>query len=139
MQTYKIQYKNNSDFYSLISVSGSNQEHRTINLPKKAADRLKVGDTIRVIRDNLLDIEDYVYLHRGGMTFNTKPASYDKHSCKYYIENIPGLFQDGSLDRATFKIALAGECLRRGFGFSLVAWRNLRNVFLWDTYSPFVR
>lgn len=139
MQKYKIQCLNNNGFYSSVYVSNSKQGHKVIDLPEKTADKLKVGDTVRVIQDKVLNIEDYVYLHRDGMTFNTKPASYDKHSCKCYIENIPGLFREGSFDRAAFKIALAGECLRRGFGFSFVAWRNLSNVFLWDAYSPFVR
>ena len=139
MQRCKIQYLNNGDFYSSVSISYSKKKHRSIILPKKVAEKLKVGDTIRIVQDNKLCIEDYVYLYRGGMTFHTKPASYDEHSCKCYIENVPGLFSDGKFDRAIFKIALMRECQRHKLGVSTAAWRNLRNLFLWDAYSPLMR
>lgn len=121
------------------TVKGTLSVSRTIDLPKIAAPKLKVGQKIVALQDKYLGIEDYVYLYDGNVYFNTKPASYDKYSCKCYVDSLPGLFRDGKLDRLKFKTVIMRECLRRGFVPSVVAWRNLRNVFLWDAYSPLVR
>ena len=120
-------------------VNGKLSVSRTIDLPAKAVTKLQVGKKIVALQDKHFGIEDYVYLYNGEISFNAKPASYDKYSCKCYIENLPNLFKDGKLDRMTFKIVIMRECLRRGLVPSVVAWRNLRNVFLWDAYSPLVR
>lgn len=121
------------------TLNGNLSVVRTINLPAKAEPKLQVGQKIVALQDKHYGVEDYVYLYNGGVSFNMKPASYDKYSCKCYIENLPNLFKDGKLDRMRFKMVMVRECVRRGLVPSVVAWRNLRNVFLWDTYSPLVR
>ena len=120
-------------------LNGTLSVSKTIDLPKNAAPKLEVGRKIVALQDKHFGIEDYVYLYNGDVYFNAKPASYDKYSCKCYIENLPGLFSNGKLDRLKFKTVIMRECLRRGFVPSVAAWRNLRNVFLWDAYSPLIR
>lgn len=121
------------------TVKGKMSVSKTIDLPAKAESNLKVGQKIVALQDKHYGVEDYVYLYNGGVSFNMNPASYDKYSCKCYIENLPNLFKDGKLDRMRFKMVMVRECLRRGLVPSVVAWRNLRNVFLLDAYSPLVR
>ena len=154
METYKIKDIVCDDFGCSVVIGKQNKKcinlgdarlngtlsvSRTINLPKNAAPKLKVGQKIVALQDKHFGIEDYVYLYNGDVSFNMKPSSYDKYSCKCYIENLSGLFWDGKLDRLKFKTVIMRECLRRGLVPSLSAWRNLRNVFLWDAYSPLVR
>ncbi|MCQ2572133.1 MAG: hypothetical protein MJ165_04040 [Alphaproteobacteria bacterium] len=154
MESYKIKYIVCDDFGCSVvigkqskqcfklgdaTVKGKMSVSKTIDLPAKAESNLKVGQKIVALQDKYFGIADYVYLYHGGMSFNMKPASYDKYSCKCYIENLPNLFKDGKLDRMRFKMVMVRECLRRGLVPSVVAWRNLRNVFLLDAYSPLVR
>jgi len=120
-------------------LSGTLRVSKMVMLPKKTFKNLRGGQKFFVLQDNILNIEDYAYVYRGGMVFHTKPASYDKYSCKCYLKSLPGIFSSGKLDRAVFKIAIARECCNRGLIPSLVAWRNLRNVWLWDAYSYLIR
>jgi len=112
------------------NVTGRSRTKRMIVLPKKFAEKLRVDDNIWVIKDNTFTHLDYVYLFRGGMAFHTKPGNCGRLSYECYISEIPGLFDSGGFDRAVFKIALARECWRRGYGVSLEAWRNLQRVDL---------
>lgn len=139
MQKCKVKNITKNESFCYIVLDSKNV-FKTIMLPNKVADKLKIGDTVRVLQDKQFGIEDYVYLYKGGMNFHTKPLSYDQYSCKNYVDNLPGLFdKDGDLDRLVFKFVIARECYRRGFMPTFSAWRNLRNVLLWDTFSHLVR
>ena len=154
MRVYKIENIARGDAFYSVAISGTSKHvvklncvtmrgtlktFRTINIPKKVAGKLKVGQRMYVIQDKFYDSDDYIYLYRGGMVFNYKTVTNNKYACEQYIKNLPGLFDNFKLDRAICKLALMRECVRRDIMPSLVAWRNLRKVFLSDAYAPLMR
>ena len=149
MQKYKIKdiYSDDNSLHVTIS---SSQKHsvkldcltkkgtltttKTIDLPRKAGNTLKIGSKVHACQNKNQYNEDYVYIYRGGMHMPDWPLSCDKYSCECFIDNLPGLFDSFKLDRIAFKIAIARDCLRRGFYPGLVAWRNLRKMCLDEKY-----
>ena len=101
-------------------------------MPISVAEKLKVGKNIFVLESKVS--EDYVYLYRDGVYFKVKPASDDKYSCKYYMKNLPGVF-NSKFDKAVLKAILLCECKRRDVQASLIAWRNLQRLFLHSGFS----
>ena len=132
MKQYKIQDKKYIEPYEYeLSLTHGKKEHCDIVIKRnRATDKLRPARRVTILRDKFLSIEDYVYLYRGGMEMHTMPANLDKYSCKLYIENLPGLFDYGRLDRAIFKIALWRECERRSITPSFNAWHNLQNIMI---------
>ena len=122
MEIYKIKdIARGEPFYS-VAVSnsktrnGAKSTFKTINIPQTPAKTLKVGQRILVIQDKFCPTDDYAYVYRGGISLNYKPASYDKYSCKSYVNCLPSMFSvfNMGFDRAVFKIVIAHECLQRG-------------------------
>lgn len=149
MQTYEIRdiYSDdkschivayNSKKYSIkignIAKTGTLNTTKTIVLPNKASDKLKIGNKIRICQSKDFDPEDYAYLYHGEMYMPKMPISYDKYSCESFIKNLPGIFDSFKLDRAIFKIAIARDCWQRNVYPTLVAWRNLRKMCLDEKY-----
>lgn len=141
MKKYKILDVNGQDYFCSVRVveeqphtveldgiklSGIIRITKTIDLPISAAKKLMVDQNIIVLQSKLS--EDYVYLYRGGICLRIKPASDDKYSCKYYIKNLPGLFNGFKLDRTVFKAVLLCECKHRNIRPSLIARRNLQKL-----------
>lgn len=139
VQKYKIKNIYDDGVFCSVMAVNSKNVLKTVDLPRSDAKKIKNGDKIWVVQDAALGIEDYVYLYHKGLCFHIKPVSFDKYSCRYYIKNLPGLFDDFKLDRAVFKIALVRESLRLGRLPSMKAWRNLQNVCLLRTYAPLMR
>ncbi|MBO7645239.1 MAG: hypothetical protein J6S57_02975 [Alphaproteobacteria bacterium] len=105
---------------------------KIIDLPRKVGDTMKIGDKVCVCQNK--DSEDFAYIYRDGIYMLKWPVSCDKYSCKCFIKNLPGVFDGFKLDRATFKIAIARDCLKRDFFPTLIAWRNLRKMCLDEKY-----
>ncbi|MBO7508784.1 MAG: hypothetical protein J6T57_00715 [Alphaproteobacteria bacterium] len=139
MQRYKILDKSKSVLGYALRVCTRRGNPITIDVGRNpATDKLQPGNRITVLRDKYLSCEDYVYLYRGGMHMNTRPASLEKYAVKMYIENLPGVFDCGKLDRAKFKIALWHECDRRGIRPHLTAWHNLQNILMHRARNDYV-
>ena len=149
MQKYKIKdiYRDGKGCHVVVSYSqkysvkldcltkkGTLTTTKTIDLPKKVIDALKVGNKICVCQNKYFDSEPYVYIYRGGMFMPNLPISCDKYSCKRFIKNLSGVFDGFKFDRAAFKIALMRDCWQRDVWPTLVAWRNLRKVCLDEKY-----
>ncbi len=131
MKRYKIERKYDAAHWCKLNLKHGAAERTSLMLGKNpATDELHAGNHIWVLRDKFLSIEDYVYLYRGGFYMKTWPAWMDSYSCKMYIDNLPGLFDYGRLDRAMFKVALWRECERRGITPSFTAWHNLQNIMI---------
>ena len=132
MKRYKIKEKKFIEpyEYQLNLTRGKKEQFDIVVKKNHATDKLHPKKHVTILRDKFLSIEDYVYLYHGGMQMHTMPAFLDKYSCKLYIENLPGLFDYGRLDRAIFKIALWRECERRGITPSFTAWHNLQNIMI---------
>ena len=150
MKKYEILDVNNQDYFCSVRVaeehphtvkldsltfSGLKRITKTIDLPAVAAQKLKVGQHIIVLQSKCS--EDCVYLYRDGVYLKTEPASDDKYSCRYYIRNLPGIFNGFKLDRAVFKAILLCECKRRNVWISLFARRNLQKLVAYkDLLTP---
>jgi hypothetical protein len=132
MKTYKIKSIKPGSLGVLVELGRGAKESRWVEIyPVDAATKkLSVGSRITVLRDKYLDIEDYVYVYRGGMCFHTVPGTIDKYGCKVYLASLPGFFDYGKLDRAIFKRALRRECERQKLPVSFVAWHNLQNIMM---------
>lgn len=132
MQIYKIKCINLSTLGLSLKIGRGAKESKGIEIYSidSGAEKLRVGDRVLVLRDKYLDVEDYVYLYRGGMHFHTVPGLIDKYGCKAYLASLPGFWDSGKLDRAVFKRALRRECDRREIPVSFVAWHNLQNIMM---------
>ena len=141
MKKYEIVEINNQDYFCSVRVaeesphnvnlgyamlSGVLRIKKTIDLPASAAGKLKTGQNIFALQNKLA--KDYVYLYRDGVCLKMKPVSDDKYSCRYYIQDLPGIFNGFKLDRLLFKTVLLCECRRRNIRPSLIAHRNLQKL-----------
>ena len=141
MKKYEIVEVNNQDYFCSVGVaeerphnvklgdatlSGAIRIKKTIDLPASAAKKLQPGRNMFALQNKLA--KDYVYLYRDGVCLKIKPVSDDKYSCRYYIKDLPGIFNGGKLDRFVFKAVLFCECRRRNIRPSLIAHRNLQKL-----------
>ncbi len=141
MKKYEIVEINNQDYFCSVKiaeecphnvklgdmmVSGVLRIKKTIDLPINAAKKLKTGQNIFALQNKIS--KDYVYLYRDGVCLKVKPVSDDKYSCRYYMQDLPGIFNGFKLDRFVFKAVLFCECRRRNIRPSLIARRNLQKL-----------
>lgn len=153
MKIYQIQDIKHQDGISSVLIEGSHRHvikldalklsgrfrvRRTIDLPQKDAENLKIGQHIIVLTDKFSGFEDYVYIYNGKMYLNTKLQALEAHFCKMYIDNLPCFIDDYKLDRWIFKNVLKRECKRRNILVSKDAWENLQNVVMWDRFGRFI-
>lgn len=133
MKIYNVtDISKNGDFY-LIAVIGSGGIIKHIELPRKCAESLLVGQTITALESKFYYFEDYVYLYGDTMYMNTKLPVADEYFCKQYIENLIE-----TPDRTVFEQALRCECKRHDIVVDKEAWVNLHNLVLWGWFGRFV-
>ena len=131
MEVYRIKNINCNEHLGSAELTlcrAKNCAGKTVFLNAECIKNLNVGDKFKVITDRHQHIMEKVYMFRGHCYIYDVPNC-DKLHCKNFVNDLPGLFDSLSLDRARFRIAIARECMRHDVPV-ISAWRNLRRVCL---------